>query len=139
MLYERDDSLSRAARIISERIRALPEFAEARGLVVLAATTECRGKSVSELRELGGFSEVVRRHISALGEKYRVNHGSKMWPFSVVDELKLGVPAMREAVQIGCSVGCPHFPMVCSPGTCPDSGNRYPNEDPDSYLGYDGK
>jgi hypothetical protein len=100
MRYERDDSLGRAARIISDRIRKLPEFGEARRLVVLAAIAECRGKTVAEMRELGGFSEVVRRHIAALGAAYRVNHGSQMWPFSVADELKLNVPKMREAMQL---------------------------------------
>ncbi len=101
--FERDNSLNTAARIVRDRIRALPEFAEARGLVVLAATAECRGKSVAEMRELGGFSEVIRRHIYALGAKYRdESHGSKMFPVSVVDELGCDVPAMRDAVQLGC-------------------------------------
>lgn len=97
--FERDDSLSRAARIIRARISALPEFAEARSLVVNAAIAECRDKDVDGMRELGGFSAVVRRQIDALPDAYRVNYGSKLLPRTVVDTLKDFVPAMRGEVQ----------------------------------------
>jgi hypothetical protein len=99
MRYERDDSLSTAARLIRERICALPEFAHARSLVVLGAIAECRGADVSRMRGLGGFTEVVRRHIAALPEKFCIDYGSKLLPRTVVDTLRDFVPEMREEVQ----------------------------------------
>lgn len=102
--YERDDSLSRAARIIRERICALPEFAHARNEVVTAAFVECRGCDVPAMRALGGFTAVIERQIAALPEKYRINHGSKLLPCTVVDTLLEFVPAMREEVQLQLSV-----------------------------------
>jgi hypothetical protein len=97
--FERDDSLSRAANLIRERISALPEFAHARSEVVVAAIADCRGRNVAEMRALGGFSEVIRRHVDALPATYRLNYGSKLLPRTVVDTLRDFVPAMREEVQ----------------------------------------
>jgi len=98
-LYERDDSLSRAAEIIRERICALPEFARARSLVVTGALDECRGRDVASMRELGGFTNVILRHVDALPEQYRINYGSELLPRTVVDTLKEFHPAMRAELQ----------------------------------------
>ena len=44
-----------AAALISERICGLPEFAAARSAVIASAARACEGKSVPELRALGGL------------------------------------------------------------------------------------
>lgn len=88
-----------AARTISHRIRALPEFTEARARVVAAAVVACAGRDVAGMRELGGFSAVVEREIASLPERFRVNHGSKLLPTTVVDELASDLGTMRREVQ----------------------------------------
>lgn len=99
-MYEREPNWAgRAHAIIRERICALPEFARARSLVVMGALDECRGRDVAGMRELGGFSEVIRRHIAALPDAYRVDYGSKFFPRTVADILRDFVPAMREELQ----------------------------------------
>lgn len=99
MTTEHDDSLNRAAAIIHKRICGLPEFAAARGMVVAVTLAECRGRDVSAMRELGGFSAVLERNIDALPDKFRLNYGSKLLRRSVVDTLRAFVPSMREEVQ----------------------------------------
>lgn len=104
--FERDDSLSRAAAIVSERVRALPEFAHARSLVVAGAFDECRGRSVGEMRALGGFTEVLRRHVAALPGPYHADRGSRLLPRSVASELLAVLPALREELQLAlCRAG----------------------------------
>jgi hypothetical protein len=97
--YERDDSLSVACAAVGSRVRALPEFNEAQEIVIGRAVAVCRGLSVATMRAIGGFSCEIRRQIEALPDAYRVNHGSKMFPRTVVDELRAAVPEMREEVQ----------------------------------------
>lgn len=97
--YQREDWPGRAHAIIRNRVCALPEFAHARGLVVSQALDECQGLTVAELRERGGFSGVIRRHIDALPDCYRQEYGSRLYPHSVVDVLRGLVPQMREELQ----------------------------------------
>ena len=97
--YERDDSLSRAARIIRERICALPEFARARSIVVMGALAECRGRDIPGMRALGGFTAVILRHVDALPEQYMINYGSELLPRTVADMLAECAGAMREELQ----------------------------------------
>lgn len=99
--YESDSAWwGRAARIIRERIVALPEYTEARGFVLAAAFAVCRGRNVDEMRDLGGFTEVLRRAVQALPEQYRVDHGSQMFPSTVVSQLETyDLPALREELQ----------------------------------------
>lgn len=104
MKYECESrTWSLAAQAIRQRIRALPEFGEARASVVAAAIADCRGKDVAGLRELGGFTAVVERHIAALPERFRVDHGSKLLPSTVASELGSEVGAMRAEVQFACA------------------------------------
>lgn len=76
-----------AARAISERVRAMPEFQGARATIVTEAIRTCRGKSVSEMRALGGFSEVLARLITRLPAELRTNVGSRLLPTTVAGEL----------------------------------------------------
>lgn len=88
-----------AARIVRERIRALPEFASARTALVAQAIADCRGRSVEEMRALGGFSEVLSRLVAALPSEFRVNVGSKLLPATVAGELVFEIASMRADVQ----------------------------------------
>jgi hypothetical protein len=88
-----------AARIVRERIRALPEFEPTRAALVAQAINECRGRSVAEMRALGGFSEVLARLITALPASLRINVGSTLLPATVAGELVFEIPAMRADVQ----------------------------------------
>jgi hypothetical protein len=78
-----------AARAISERIRAMPEFAEARQLVIDGAAAECGDASVPTMRALGGFSAVIERQIKALPDRFHAPVGSKLLPATVASELQL--------------------------------------------------
>lgn len=104
--FARDNSLSTAAGIVSARIRALPEFRNARELVLESAERRIfdydrAGPSVAVLRRMGGFTAIVEHAIAALPDHYRTNKGSKMLPRSVADELGFGgeVAAMRSELQ----------------------------------------
>jgi hypothetical protein len=100
MRYESESRVwSTAARIIRDRVRTLPEFQEARAAVVAHAIAACRGRDVTAMRELGGFSEVLRRIVDALPERYRVNVGSPLLPSTVASELGFEIPSMRADVQ----------------------------------------
>lgn len=93
-----------AAREISRRTRAMPEFQEARALVIDGAAAECRGADVAGMRALGGFTAVVERHVSALPDRFRVDCGSKLLPSSVAAELRCSeVAAMVSDVKERCS------------------------------------
>lgn len=106
MRYESESrTWSIAAAEVSRRVRAQPEFAEARKLVLEAAFVECRGRSAAELRELGGFTAVIKRHVATLPDKYRAALGSKLLPATVVSELsgQAEIGAMRFELQRRCS------------------------------------
>jgi len=106
--FERDDSLSRAHVEIRRRIAALPEFAEARELVLEQAFAECRGKSIPEMRELGGFSAVLERRIQALPARCQLNHGSQLIPYSVQDLLRAELASLRAHLQRRLANGEPY-------------------------------
>lgn len=102
---------SLACLIIRNRIMELPEYAEAKELVIGAAFLECRGKTVAEMRELGGFTNVLLRYLDGLAHnpnemwaKFRVDHGSKMWPRTVVDTLREDMGTLRLELQRRCAV-----------------------------------
>lgn len=102
MRYERDDSLTRAAVIIRDRIHGLPEFARARSEVIESALARIRehgGASVPTLRALGGLTQIAVDAVDALPAKYRLNYGSRMWPRSVRDELRAFHPELRCELQ----------------------------------------
>jgi hypothetical protein len=100
MRYESESQTwSIAARTISQRIRDRPDFAEARALVVAAAFAACAGRDVAGMREIGGFSAAIEREIARLPERFRINHGSKLLPTTVVCELASDVGAIRREVQ----------------------------------------
>lgn len=103
MRYERDDSLSKAAGLVWQRVRALPEFTAERGRLVAMATALCADRDVEEMRSLGGFSAVLERLIEQLPEACRVNHGSKLIPLSVSSALRAEIPSMRYDVQVALS------------------------------------
>lgn len=100
MRYESESrSWGIAARTVSGRIRAMPEFESTRARVVSEAIAECRGRSVEEMRALGGFSEVLSRLVAGLPPELRVNHGSKLLRASVAGELVVEIATMRADVQ----------------------------------------
>lgn len=100
----RDDfDPGKAFASVRDRVRALPEFSEARASVIASATVDCRGRDVAGMRALGGFSALIERHINALPPGFHVDHGSRMFPFTIADALRAEVPAMREAVQAALS------------------------------------
>lgn len=90
-----------AAREISKRIRAMPEFAEAREIVIAATVAECRGCDVPAMRALGGFTAVIGRHIAALPDQFRTPVGSKLLPATVASELRAGelVESVRSVLR----------------------------------------
>ena len=107
MRYESESRVwSTAARIVSDRVRALPEFSKFRGSLVRDAVALCRGKTVAEMRELGGFSSVLQKLIEALPESSDANVGSKLLHCSVRSELRLDVPSMRGEVQRRLALDC---------------------------------
>lgn len=114
MRYENDFSVSKAVGAVSERVCALPEFAHARSEVVTEAIWICRGRTVAEMRALGGFSEVIRTCIDRLPSKYSVDYGSKMFPRTVADELRARLPALREEVQF--AIASHNSEPLCSCG-----------------------
>ena len=104
MRHEHDMSLNDANALVSQRIRGLPEFRNARDLVLESAERRVfdfdrGGPSVAVLRRLGGYTAIVEYAIAALPEHYRADKGSKMFPRSVVDELRFDAAALREALQ----------------------------------------
>jgi len=99
-MFARDDTdWGKAVAAIRERICALPEFAHARSQALTEAIDVCRYHTVAEMRELGGFSEVIRRRIDALPDKYRHDYGSQLLPRSVVDILREFIPQLRGELQ----------------------------------------
>jgi hypothetical protein len=100
MRYESESKTwSLAAGAVRERVRLLPEFERTRAEVVAAAVARCRGKSVAEMRELGGFSAVLESLVRALPSGCRVNVGSKLLPATVAGELVFEIASMRSDVQ----------------------------------------
>lgn len=100
MRYEGESrTWSTAAAIVRDRVRALPEFARLRAELVATAVERCRGKSVAEMRALGGFSGVLHALTDALPDACRVNVGSKLLPWSLATELAAEVGNMRGEVQ----------------------------------------
>lgn len=100
MRMETKDPLNAAAGIVSDRIRALPEFVEARKAVVSGVADEIAGLDVPAMIALGGISQVVARHIEGLSDRYREDHGSQMWPWTIVDELGLLKGELRMDAQM---------------------------------------
>lgn len=88
-----------AAQAVRERVRARPEFKSARAELVAGAIARCRGRSVQEMRALGGFSGVLHRLVASLPDEYRTNVGSKLLPATVASELMFEIAAMRAEVQ----------------------------------------
>lgn len=103
-----------AAREISKRIRAMPEFTEARELVIAAAVAECHGCDVPAMRALGGFTAVITRHIAALPERFRAPVGSKLLPATVASELRASelIESVRDLLRLSSCSACG--------GTCAD-------------------
>lgn len=92
-----------AARAVSERIRALPEFAEARNRVVRESVALCLGRDVASMRMLGGFTAVIEHQIGALPPEFSAPRGSKLLPASVASELLALREELRFEVQSACS------------------------------------
>ena len=104
MRYTRDNSLNTAYSIVSDRIRALPEYRNARELALESAVRRVfdydrDGPTVAVLRRMGGFTRIAEYALEMLPEHYRADKGSKMFPRSVVDELRADLPALREDLQ----------------------------------------
>lgn len=97
--FRESTTWSIAARAVSERIRARPEFIEARQLALETALGLCRGRDVEGLRQLGGFTAVIERTIRELPEQFHLPVGSKLLPATVVTELLSVIPALRFELQ----------------------------------------
>lgn len=88
---------AQSAAAISDRIRRLPLYREARETVVRVAVRVCRR---GDLRELGGITAVVQRQIDRLPPECHANHGSRVWPRSVAAELRAQAEDLRADVQV---------------------------------------
>lgn len=103
MVYVRDNSLSTAAAVVSDRIRQHPHYQAAQDLVLERAYTRVleydRDVSVAAMRRLGGLTEVVEYAIATLPDLYRQDLGSKMFPRAVADELRADVGRLRSGLQ----------------------------------------
>lgn len=82
------DPLSIAASLISDKIRQLPEFAEAKDLVIAGVAAKVAGATVEDMRAMGGFTAIIKDQVDALDNRFRKSHGSEIWRSSVVNELR---------------------------------------------------
>jgi hypothetical protein len=101
MRYERDNSLGTAAAIVRDRVRASESFAEARRWVKerVMARVMATDRSVDAMRQMGGWSAIIRTAITLLPDQYRANVGSEMFPATVAEELCLGIGRLRTELQ----------------------------------------
>ncbi len=77
-----------AARIVTERVRAMPEFTEALELIVAGAVAVCgSAPSVARMRELGGFSKVIEQQRLSLPQRCFAKIGTPLLPTSIAIEL----------------------------------------------------
>lgn len=77
-----------AARAVSARVRAMPEFTEALERIVAGSATACGpSPSVERMRELGGFSAVIEQQRLSLPQSCFDRIGSKLLPTSIAVEL----------------------------------------------------
>lgn len=80
-------------------IESSDSFRVARLTVIANSVSACAGKSAPEMRELGGFCQVIRREIDSLGSYADIPAGSKMLPYTLREVLRHHVPELREEVQ----------------------------------------
>ncbi|REJ98736.1 MAG: hypothetical protein DWQ35_00355 [Planctomycetota bacterium] len=85
----RDDSLGTAHAHLRATIRASDEYRRLRAEVVESVAGQVRGRSIDEMRSLGGFSKIIGEAIDSLPAEARESRGSKLIPLTIVDVLRL--------------------------------------------------
>lgn len=97
-----DNWAGTAAAEIRRRIKSLPAYASAIQAVLDVAFRAVQGKSVAELRALGGFTAVLTaalEDLAATDPALTEERGSVMFSGSIYSVLKQDLPALREELQ----------------------------------------
>ena len=90
---------SQAVRIIRDGARNHDAFDVLFTAVVESVVRRCTGADVQTMRRLGGYSHLCAEAVAALSSGADTAVGSKLWPWTLRDELALAVPELRERVQ----------------------------------------
>jgi len=91
----------KAVTAIRDRVSVLAEFEKAykdiRDLSVVAVASS----NPDSLRKLGGISAIIKRNIGRVCDNpaCHANQGSRLWQWSIYDELMAKRPALRMDVQ----------------------------------------
>lgn len=80
---------NQAVRIIRQRTRDSQNYTRLRQLILDWSADTCHPPTVSNMRELGGFSAVLRHQIEGQASAvFNEDFGSKLWPWTIKDELR---------------------------------------------------
>jgi len=91
------DHIGPALKAIRNSIRNHPQYKVERENVVQYVATKVKGKSVEEMRAMGGFSSIITYAILHLANDY--NMGTAMIPWTHQNEMASDLQSIRHDAQ----------------------------------------